>query len=207
MALSWQNLHRDWEYILWTDEMNRNFIGEHFPSFLAIYDSYPHSIQRVDAVRYFVLYKYGGFFIDMDFECLSNIDPIIGDVDCVFGKEPVEHSIAHDKSYIISNAFMGATPCCRFFNALCNELTQNRHITDHINDNILETTGPFMLSRLYEQWEWKEEIGLLDAPLIYPLTKAELIELQEGPQQQHLLKKLKGAYGIHYYAGTWWKNK
>lgn len=205
MALSWRNLHKDWKYVFWTDEMNRDFIKEHFSYFLPVYDSYQYPILRVDAVRYFVLYKYGGFFIDMDFECLCSIDPIVANSVCVFGKEPLEHSVIHDKNYIISNAFMGAAPGFHFFNALCEELEQNKCITDHPNDKVLETTGPFMLTRLYEQYPKKEEISLLDAHVMYPLTKEELSGLQEGPPQQHILKKLEGAYGIHYYSGTWWK--
>lgn len=205
MALSWQQRHKDWEYVFWTDEMNRDFIREHFNYFLPVYDNYPYPIQRVDAVRYFVLYKYGGFFIDMDFECLSPIDPIVSNAVCVFGKEPVEHSVIHDKNYIISNAFMGSLPGFHFFDALCKELEQNRHISDHPNDMVLESTGPFMLSRLYAQYHKKEEIDLLDAHLMYPLTKEELSCLHDGLPQPQLLKKLEGAYGVHYYSGTWWK--
>ncbi|HLZ88031.1 MAG TPA: glycosyltransferase, partial [Puia sp.] len=87
MADSWRKMHADWQYVLWTDEMNRNFVRQHFPYFLPTYDGYETNIQRVDAVRYFVLYKMGGFFIDLDFECLANIEPILANAECVFGKE------------------------------------------------------------------------------------------------------------------------
>src|SRR5882762_8774481 len=106
MSLSWRNTHTHWQYFFWTDDMNRNFIKEHFPYFLSTYDNYQSNIERVDAVRYFALYKYGGFYIDMDFECLANIEPIVSDSACVFGKEPIEHCAWHSKDIIISNAFM-----------------------------------------------------------------------------------------------------
>lgn len=205
LAQTWKDRHAGWKYLLWTDEMNRNFIAAHFPYFLPVYDSYSTNIQRVDAVRYFILYKYGGFFIDLDFECLANIEPIVNDATCVFGCEPREHCEIHNKQLIISNAFMGAVPGSLFFKALCSELNYNRIITDHPNDRVLETTGPFMLSRLYDSYERKEEIKLLDPCFMYPLTKDELAELSEGVQHASIIKKINNAYGIHHYAGTWWK--
>jgi inositol phosphorylceramide mannosyltransferase catalytic subunit len=205
MAASWRKMHADWEYRFWTDETNRDFIRQHFPYFLEKYDSYPTNIQRVDAVRYFVLYKCGGIYVDMDFECLANITPLIGNSECVFGKEPSEHCLIHQKSIIISNAFMGAAPGCHFLGLLCTELENDHHITDHPNDNILETTGPFMLSRLYNSYEKKDRISLLDADLIYPLTKEDLSGWNEGMEDHMIQDKLKLAYGIHHYAGTWWK--
>jgi mannosyltransferase OCH1-like enzyme len=207
MALSWQEMHKDWEYLFWTDEMNRNFIKEHFGFFLHVYDNYPFPIQRVDAVRYFLLFKYGGFYIDMDFECLANIDPITRDSSCVFGKEPVEHCIRHGKDYIISNAFMGAVPNFHFFDRICTELQKNKQVTDRPNDAILESTGPFMLSDLYENYEKKQDIHVLEPDIMYPLTKDDLCVMESDGQTPAIVDKLKSAYGIHYYSGTWWKDK
>jgi mannosyltransferase OCH1-like enzyme len=205
MSMSWREKHADWKYVFWTDEMNRNFIKEHFFYFLPRYDNYRTNIERVDAVRYFVLYKYGGCYIDMDFECLANIEPLVGDSVCVFGKEPEEHCLIHNKEIIISNAFMGSVPGAPFLGMLCNELQQHREAIDHPNDRILESTGPFMLSRLYAGYEKKEEIRLIDADFLYPLTKQELFSLSDGYEARDLLEKLQKAYGIHHYAGTWWK--
>ena len=34
--------------------------------FLAPYRSYPYDIQRADAIRYFILYEFGGLYLDLD---------------------------------------------------------------------------------------------------------------------------------------------
>jgi len=207
MSLSWRNKHADWEYRLWTDEMNRAFIQREFPSFLSVYDGYETNIQRVDAARYFTVLKYGGFYIDMDFDCLANIEPIMEGWECVFGKEPQEHCLIHNKELITSNAFMGAVPNAEFFQLLCEELKSRKPVTDHPNDKVLETTGPFMLSRVFQLYEKKERIRILDAELIYPLTKEELTRVTGDIQDAGILEKLEKAYGVHHYAGTWWKHK
>ena len=207
MSHSWRSKHRHWEYRFWTDEMNREFIALNFPFFLPVFDNYPTAIQRVDAVRYFVLYKHGGFYIDMDFECLAPIHPLVDMAPCVFGKEPLAHCLIHEKDIIISNAFMGSAPGAHFFKCICKELETFRNITDHPNTRILESTGPFMLSRLYNSYERKKEISLLEADLLYPFTMEELEEWNSGQSCTELNARLQHAYGIHHYAGTWWKNK
>jgi len=70
----WQKLYPSPEYqhILWTDDTARQFIQTHYPWFLSIYDNYEHNINRADAVRYFILYHYGGIYADLDYEPLVN---------------------------------------------------------------------------------------------------------------------------------------
>ena len=65
------------EYMLWTDAGSREFIANHYPWFLDTFDAYPYPIQRADAIRYFVLYHYGGVYIDLDIGCLRPLDPLL----------------------------------------------------------------------------------------------------------------------------------
>ena len=53
-------------YKFWTDATMRQFISTNYPWFIECYDNYPLAIQRVDAFRYFVLYHYGGLYMDLD---------------------------------------------------------------------------------------------------------------------------------------------
>jgi hypothetical protein len=50
----------EWTHMIWTDSNARTLIAKDYPFFLPTYDSYEWGIQRADAVRYFVLHKYGG---------------------------------------------------------------------------------------------------------------------------------------------------
>lgn len=67
---SWKRLHPDFRYVMWTDEAMDAFMRAEYPSFYAIYASYDLHIKRVDVVRYFILYHYGGIYADMDYECM-----------------------------------------------------------------------------------------------------------------------------------------
>jgi inositol phosphorylceramide mannosyltransferase catalytic subunit len=54
--------HEGWEEHLWTDENASEFVLEYFPQFKHTWDKYKYPIQRIDALRYMVLYEYGGMY-------------------------------------------------------------------------------------------------------------------------------------------------
>lgn len=60
------DLHKDYEYKLWTDKSAREFIASEYPWFLETFDGYQFPIQRADTIRYFVLAYYGGIYLDLD---------------------------------------------------------------------------------------------------------------------------------------------
>ena len=71
----WQDAHKSWRQVLephgftfrlWSDAEGRRLIADKYPWFLPTYDGYPHAIQRVDALRLFVLYEHGGMYADLD---------------------------------------------------------------------------------------------------------------------------------------------
>ncbi len=89
VPVQWKSLHAQWAkfcqkykyiHVLFSDDDNRNFIREHYPWFLAKYDSYPYAIQRADVIRYFYGHKMGAIYVDLDigprpdrFEQLQNL--------------------------------------------------------------------------------------------------------------------------------------
>ncbi|KAL1958999.1 hypothetical protein VTO42DRAFT_3240 [Malbranchea cinnamomea] len=84
----------------WTDESARDFIKDWFSWFLPTYDSYPFAIQRVDALRYFLLWFYGGIYLDLDILCRRPLDPLLR-----------THTFLHKTwPYGVSNDVMGNKP-------------------------------------------------------------------------------------------------
>ena len=72
--MSWKKNNPDWEIKLWTDEDNRSYIARRYPEFLNIFDSYPHNIQRADAIRSFLLRDFGGVYCDLDIEVQGSLN-------------------------------------------------------------------------------------------------------------------------------------
>jgi len=65
----------EFELLLLDDADNRSFVERYLPGFLGIYDSYPKEIYRADAVRPMYMFFEGGFYADLDFECLKPLRP------------------------------------------------------------------------------------------------------------------------------------
>ncbi len=54
------DVHPGWEAFLWTDETAEKLVVEEFPEMSEMWRGYRFPIQKIDALRYMVLYRYGG---------------------------------------------------------------------------------------------------------------------------------------------------
>ena len=70
------DVHPGWESHLWTDETASKFIAERFPELRETWENYPYLVERIDALRYMVLYEYGGVILDMDLKCKRALGPL-----------------------------------------------------------------------------------------------------------------------------------
>ncbi|KAK6199454.1 nucleotide-diphospho-sugar transferase [Scheffersomyces amazonensis] len=137
------DLHPDYQYILWTDEMARDFISEEYPWFLKTWDRYPYPIQRADAIRYFALVHYGGVYIDLDDGCERRLDPLL----------TVPAFVRKTIPTGISNDVMGAVPHHEFFKKVLDSLQnyQRNWLVPYIT--IMFSTGPLFLSVMWKQYK------------------------------------------------------
>ena len=67
---TWRKFHPDWEVKLWTDQ---DLLKENFPNtdLYLLAESYQ---EKSDIMRYEIVRRYGGLYIDSDIECFSNFD-------------------------------------------------------------------------------------------------------------------------------------
>ncbi|KAI9674035.1 MAG: hypothetical protein M1829_003878 [Trizodia sp. TS-e1964] len=68
--------HQGWDAHLWDDEKANKLVEESYPHLKQMWDNYKYPVQRVDALRYMVLYKYGGVILDMDLDCKRSLGPL-----------------------------------------------------------------------------------------------------------------------------------
>jgi mannosyltransferase OCH1-like enzyme len=67
----------DFQVNVWNASAARALLEEHYGWFLPRYDAYKHPIQRVDAFKYFVLWHYGGVYMDLDIACRRPLNPLL----------------------------------------------------------------------------------------------------------------------------------
>jgi len=142
--ISWKANHPTWQYIFWTDEMNRKLIEEDFPWFLSYYDNFEYNIQRADAIRYFILYKYGGLYVDLDEKSTKPIDPILEEMN----RDGYQLGFVKSATgnFTFSNWLMISSKENPFWKSVWIELMKPyRHVTKHFT--VINSTGPGMLDR------------------------------------------------------------
>ncbi|KAI6357310.1 hypothetical protein MCOR25_007697 [Pyricularia grisea] len=65
-----------WDVKIWHSQDSLAFIANEYPWFLSTYEGYKYPIQRVDVMRYFLIRKYGGIYIDLDNGCEASLEPL-----------------------------------------------------------------------------------------------------------------------------------
>jgi mannosyltransferase OCH1-like enzyme len=203
MADTWKKHHPGWTYRFWNKQATENFLTTHFPDFIACYRSFPFDVQRWDAIRYLILYQMGGLYVDFDYECIRPLDALLLDTTCCMGMEPSVNANLYNKSRIIGNALMASIPGHNYFKAIIREMKDYQGTYKGDADRIMETTGPFMVTRVYEKYKRKKEVTLLSADLVAPLTVRETRLIVRGRAPEEIVEKAEKAFAVHYFGGSW----
>ena len=208
LSNTWREKHSDWEYICWNEEMMDVFVKNEYPDYYNIYRSLPFDMQRWDSVRFLILYKIGGVHIDFDYECLENIAPILSDHSCCIALEPQTHCIAYGVKHFLNSAFLASTPSHSFLDAVISKIFSVETLSFNTQNKarcIMYTTGPLMLSNLYENLSNidQDDIYLLPAKYITPFDAIQIKQVRAGIVNQELENCLKDAYAVHYFTNLW----
>lgn len=181
-------------------------MDEYFPELIPIYNEFRYPVQRWDAISYLILYHIGGLYVDLDYECLEPIDSLLVYSVCYLGLEPTLNAIKYDKPFIIGNALMVSIPKHPYFKLIIDDVffSKNKYINEDKGTEIVESTGPFMMSRVYDAYKDKENVILVPGDLVAPLTDSEVRLVIKGQETKEIENKVEKAYAIHYFFGSWW---
>ncbi|TAG72621.1 MAG: hypothetical protein EAZ26_03985, partial [Runella slithyformis] len=106
---TWRDKHPDWGFELWDDAKSNTLIQHKYPHWWLLYESLPYLTQRVDIIKYLVLYEFGGVYIDFDCECLKPIDALLTHPVCI-GLEPRDERLHQEFPFFLGSAYMSAEP-------------------------------------------------------------------------------------------------
>lgn len=146
----------EYKHIMWTDEDLNLFIKNEHQDFYDIYQNYDFHIKRIDIARYFILYDYGGIYVDMDYECYENF----------------YEKIPHNKISIVESPYSWE----KLQNALMISPKNNNfwlkvieEAKERTNKHVLEATGPKLISDVYLNNQ--NDINVLPNNLYNPLRE------------------------------------
>lgn len=200
---TWQSIP-GWEYKLWTDKDVENFplINS------ALYFNEKNYGARADMLRLEILYRFGGVYIDTDFECIKPemFDVLNRSYDFYCGLTPVD-----SEALVINNAIIGSIPGHPIIKACIEHLPF--HATN-VHDQRMRTVmrGPGLLTIMTIRHMNKGHRDIVLPPsFLYPLGTSQMRRgaykyLPFSEKTLDIIKKgviKPETIAIHYWDGSW----
>lgn len=135
---------------------------------------------RADVLRYEILYRHGGVYVDADFECLRPIDPLLEGVRCFAAWEVPDTWI--------NNAILGCEPGHPFLGRLIDGLAAN--VEAHLRFRPNRMTGPQYLTPVWREHGAADQVTIFDKDLFYPYLWDELGRASES---------FPGSWAVHHW--------
>jgi mannosyltransferase OCH1-like enzyme len=193
-----KTLHPEFDYRFYTDTDMFNIMRNEFPTYYDNFQALPRMIMKIDMFRYFLMYKYGGLYTDMDYLMLRRFDLLNHDVVIPCNREDISGNPTS-----LGNCIFASKPAHPFWKTLMDTLftidrTQINFNVDSTVDKNSEGTGPTFVFTMWQLYKEKDSIYIPKRISFHPLTLLN----------QTYVDKLKsdGIYGMHICTGLWRDN-
>lgn len=195
MMHSWQEKHPDWVYKLWTDKDIESFEFYNVRQF----KNAVNLGEKSDIWRYEILSKFGGVYLDIDYECLKSLDPLHHTAkfyaSCAVGDG------------LIGNGVIGSIPN----HPILIECMRKIHkLPDSKLGNPFKYTGPVLFnSVIYEFLKLKrpgfEKVSIYPNKFFHPFPSEFRYSYWKGEINKETVYSynLPESFAIHYWANSW----
>ncbi len=193
MVASWKKFHPDWIVKVWTDEDAASF---QFINQEAFHQAQNYG-EKSDIWRYEILYRYGGMYVDTDFECLQPFDELHRSCEFYTG-------LAQTPNPVILIGLIGSRAGHPILKAAIDHLQIGSG--DHDVDRIMDHTGPYHFSRVFFALApicEKTTVVAFPVTFFYPFPGSERRRTDQINIKREFVKPESMA--IHYFATSWQK--
>jgi mannosyltransferase OCH1-like enzyme len=171
---SWQRNHPDWSFKLWTDShlQEAEWINAaHLRAFVDV-RQWP---AVADLMRYEILYREGGIYVDADSFSLRPLDDWLLEAEMF---ACWEDTLATGRARLVSNAFLGSIPQNPFLRYLIDTIGQQRELFNRWSWSRLRfvrmgswrSVGPYRLTQCIFDYEGRgyRNISILPSHMFCP---------------------------------------
>ncbi len=202
---TWQSLE-GWTYKLWTDEDLKSFrlINQR------LFDEEKNYGARADILRIEILNRFGGLYVDTDFECLNleAFDILNSCYDFYCGIIPIDC-----KALLLNNAIIASVPGHPILEGIIDNL---QSIYDEVEQGktgqVIIRKGPGLLSRMFVKYANKGYRDIALPPsFVYPLGVYQIKKLNWSKElkNERFFDDIKAkvikpeTIAIHWWDGSW----
>jgi len=150
-----KKINPNYNHILWTEKKCEKLLKSQGNKYFDFYKQMKYNIQRIDFMRFVILYTQGGFYADLDLLNIKKLDTLLNKkfVGYTFKKFIPKHP------EFIQSDFFGAPKNSKIFLLLMDlcEPNYNKVISKKIYNQwkgrfVLQTTGPRYVSRIIKKY-------------------------------------------------------
>jgi mannosyltransferase OCH1-like enzyme len=194
---SWKIQNPTWCHIEWNKDMCTDLIKNFYPEHENLFKKYKYEIQRCDMARYLILHRYGGFYSDMDYFCNKPFDQVINifQNDIYLVQTP---NTLIEKEHV-SNSLMFSKKNHPFWKQLLISMEKSQNVPYYYSRHIevMFTTGPGILNRVYSKYKYRYKVKSYPYELFHPFGIGD---------DKRLLNGNNKVYAIHIGKGSWEEN-
>lgn len=199
---SWSRHHPDWLFVLWSDQRLRELGRACYPGYEVLYSANVPGIYLADFGRYMVLHYFGGLYVDLDYECLKNVEPLLA------GHEFVT-SYTDRTEQELNNAFIASVPehplTLRYMAACCSRWMDIVRSGQQPDENPEPITGPAMMTEITNDFLalHEDRIKVHDARLLCPIDWRKGLSIHHQTLAPDVIARAPEDYP-DAYAVTYW---
>lgn len=161
-------MHPDWEYHLWSEK--EIMAEDNFPKL----NNRKFALQS-DWFRLYLLQRYGGIYVDSDFECVKSFDSLVENNTFFAGMPTNKH---------VSNALIGSIPNHPILNSMIEKIISTKYSGHY---------GPEFLTEAINNSELSVEVNQYEKKYFYPYYCGE--KLPENYESE--------TYAAHHWHASW----
>jgi len=191
-------------------------VATHYAWFLDTYDGYQSAIQRADAARYFIAHRYGGFYLDLDYDCSKPLADLVSGYSLV-----LSYKLGGNFSRGVSNSIFGSSAGHPFWQVVFDVLRNRSGTPLDGHHAVLHSTGPAVLREALRRLlrlpqaaiitapqlqQLREQLGIvvLDASLLHPVTAERRVEAkQREAGADNATTPRPDAFCTHHFVSSW----
>lgn len=214
---SWRTHNADWTFIFWTDNPSnynkgdtvvhsfeeleqllhnnastpiRIVVDTHALNFenRTYFDQSINYGEKSDILRYEAVYRFGGVYVDCDFECYKGLELFHHMYDFYTGLQPLDTNRVQ-----LGCALFGAIPKHPILRNCIENIKHNQHIPQ-----IIAKTGPLFFTREFCKLAGRAELKDIAFPASYFYPR--------GYEERHKPKSMwckTESFATHHWAGSW----
>jgi mannosyltransferase OCH1-like enzyme len=184
---SWMKHNPNYEYILWDEKKILDMELINKKQFVKA----KNLGCKSDIARYEILYKFGGIYVDTDFEALKPIDPKFMTQSFIAGQ-------LYDYRPQIGNGLIISVPKCSLLKALIDNLPKYSEVKTY--SEIMSYAGPFYLTKIIFKNMFLKNVVILPSQYFYPWPSFMI-----HSERNRYSWATKKTFAMHHWEASWLK--